>query len=92
MQWISQLQLAVTSAAKYYKEELLLQKQNVAAGHDQVCCPFRIETDPDHPEIGRFVVANRDLQPGDVIIEEPPVTAGPKQVRIPDHELLTCFK
>jgi hypothetical protein len=46
------------------------------------CCPFRIITDPARPEIGRFVVAARDLRPGDVIIEEPPITAGPKQEQI----------
>ena len=31
------------------------------------------------PEIGRFVVASRDIEAGEVIMEEPPITVGPRQ-------------
>ena len=58
------------------------QKSHWKKDHVRHCCPFRIETDPGNPELGRFVVATRDLKAGDVIIEEPPITAGPKQVPI----------
>ena len=31
---------------------------------------------PDQPDLGRFVVATRDIAPGEIIMEEPPITAG----------------
>ena len=31
------------------------------------------------PSVGRYVVATRDIRAGEVIIEEKPITAGPKQ-------------
>lgn len=58
--------------------------------HRDQCCPFRITTDPKHPELGRFVVAARDLQPGDIIIEELPITVGPRQFVGP--VCLACYR
>ena len=29
--------------------------------------------------MGRFVIASRDIEAGEVIMEEPPVTVGPRQ-------------
>ena len=47
--------------------------------HKSNCCPYKLVRDPNNPEIGRFVVATRDIKAGEVIMEELPVTAGPKQ-------------
>ena len=69
----------VSSKIMFYLQKN--QRAHWKKEHSQKCCPFKIETDPGNPERGRFVIATRDLLPGDVIIEEPPITAGPKQVR-----------
>ena len=47
--------------------------------HKSKCCPYKLVTDPKNPEIGRFVIASRDIEPGEIIMEEPPITAGPRQ-------------
>ena len=31
---------------------------------------------PEKPELGRYVVATRDIAAGEVIMEEPPIAAG----------------
>ena len=56
--------------------------------HRLQCCPFKIVKGDD--KVGRYVVAARDLNPGDVIIEESPVTAGPKQFTCP--VCLGCYR
>ena len=47
--------------------------------HKSQCCPYKLVRDQDKPQLGRFVIATRDIQAGEVIMEEPPITAGPKQ-------------
>ncbi len=58
--------------------------------HKLKCCPFRLEKDAEKPELGRFVVAARDIKAGEVIIEEQPVTVGPKQFTVP--VCLGCYR
>ncbi len=55
------------------------QKIHWKSRHKSQCCPYKLVRDPKRPELGRFVIATRDIQPGEVIMEEPPVTVGPKQ-------------
>ncbi|XP_060523200.1 uncharacterized protein LOC132700097 [Cylas formicarius] len=43
--------------------------------HRAVCRPFEIVVDPD---IGRCLVATRDLKPGDLILTENPLVFGPR--------------
>ena len=72
-----------TVSKKCFKNNVYLlqnQKTHWKKEHNKKCCPFKIEIDPENPERGRFVIATRDLLPGDVIIEEPAITVGPKQV------------
>ena len=52
------------------------QKSHWKSKHRSQCCPFKIVKNPQKPELGRFVVATRDIAPGEIIMEEPPVTAG----------------
>ena len=52
------------------------QKSHWKTIHKTQCCPFKIVRNPDQPDLGRFVVATRDIAPGEVIMEEPPITAG----------------
>ena len=42
------------------------------------------------PELGRFLVATRDLKPGEMIISETPLVIGPQAVTIP--VCLACYK
>lgn len=42
------------------------------------------------PELGRYMVASRDLKAGDVILREDPIVVGPKQVTEP--VCLGCYK
>jgi len=55
--------------------------------HRKVCSPFKIA---QKSGVGRHLVATRDIQPGEVIFEEVPVTAGPKQYTPP--VCLGCHK
>ncbi|KAJ4433467.1 hypothetical protein ANN_15770 [Periplaneta americana] len=43
--------------------------------HKDVCRPFEIRSSP---ELGKYLVASRDLSPGDVIVSEAPLVVGPK--------------
>ncbi|KAJ9579508.1 hypothetical protein L9F63_004827 [Diploptera punctata] len=43
--------------------------------HKSACRPFEIRSSP---ELGKYLVASRDLSPGDVIISEQPLIVGPK--------------
>ncbi|TRY61892.1 hypothetical protein TCAL_06674 [Tigriopus californicus] len=55
------------------------------------CYPFRIK---ESAEVGRFIVASKDILPGEVIFEEEVVVAGPNQETIPIclfcHEEVDC--
>lgn len=42
--------------------------------HRSTCCAWRIDRDPD---LGRHLLATRDLAPGDVIFSETPLVWGP---------------
>ncbi|XP_017777961.1 PREDICTED: protein msta [Nicrophorus vespilloides] len=48
--------------------------------HKIDCKPFKISNDPN---VGRHLIATRNLKPGDVILKEPPIVWGPSQVTIP---------
>ena len=50
------------------------------AKHRPRCRPFRIVTSPG---VGRHLVATRDIGPGEVILEEAPITGGPRQYTAP---------
>ena len=41
------------------------------------CCPYKLVQ--GDASVGRYVVATRDIKAGEIIIEESPVTLGPKQ-------------
>lgn len=43
--------------------------------HKNVCRPFEVRSSP---ELGKYLIASRDLSPGDVIISEHPLIVGPK--------------
>ena len=55
--------------------------------HKAQCRPFKVVRSP---EVGRHLVATRDIRPGEVILEEPPVTGGPRQYTAP--VCLGCHK
>ena len=48
--------------------------------HRAACCPFRLERSGG---AGRHLVATRNIRPGEVILSEPPLTAGPSQYTRP---------
>ncbi len=58
-------------------ENSVSQKKHWRKEHRLRCSPFKIVQGGD--DVGRYVVATRDIRAGEVIIEEQPVTAGPKQ-------------
>lgn len=55
--------------------------------HRKKCSPFKITHKPGY---GRYLLATRDIKPGEIILEEMPVTAGPKQYTPP--VCLGCHK
>jgi len=55
--------------------------------HKSQCCAYKVCSSPD---IGRFLVATRDLKPGEMIISETPLVMGPQAVTIP--VCLACYK
>ena len=52
------------------------QRAHWKSKHKSQCCLFKIVKNPEKPELGRYVVATRDIAPGEVIMEEPPIAAG----------------
>ena len=42
------------------------------------------------PDLGRYLVATRDLKPGELVISETPLVLGPQAVTIPI--CLACYK
>ena len=61
---------------------MLLQRKHWRREHRARCSPFKIVVAQDDSAVGegRYVVATRNIKAGEVIFEEQPVTAGPKQV------------
>ena len=55
--------------------------------HKSQCCAYKVCSSPD---IGRYLVATRDLKPGEMIISETPLVIGPQAVTIP--VCLACYK
>ena len=69
----SRLQCSACFSVYYCGQEH--QRQDWKQGHKATCQrPYKILRDPD---VGRFMVAARDLRPGDVILKERPVVVGP---------------
>lgn len=64
------------------------QKDHWAQVHKHQCSSFKIVQHSG--DVGRFVVATKDIKVGEVIIEEQPVTVGPKQFTNP--VCLGCHK
>ena len=68
------------------------QKKHWRREHRYRCSPYKIvapAAQDDSAVAGRYVVATRDIKAGEVIFEEQPVTAGPKQFTPP--VCLGCF-
>ena len=55
-------------------------QRHMWAHHRTSCRPFKLVSSPS---VGRHLVATRAIAPGEVILEEPPLTAGPKQYTPP---------
>jgi len=55
--------------------------------HKSQCCAYKVCSSP---ELGRYLVATRDLKPGEMIISETPLVMGPQAVTIP--VCLACYK
>jgi len=51
--------------------------------HKSMCCAWRIDRDSD---LGRHLLADRDLAPGDVILSETPLVWGPS-IHTTNHRL-----
>ncbi|XP_066945423.1 uncharacterized protein [Macrobrachium rosenbergii] len=71
--------------AFYCKKEC--QKDHWKTGHKDQCRPYQVL---QSPELGRYMVASRDLKAGDVILKEDPIVVGPKQITEPI--CLGCYK
>jgi len=55
--------------------------------HKSSCCAYKVCVSPD---IGRYLVATRDLKPGEMVISETPLVMGPMAVTVP--LCLACYK
>jgi len=55
--------------------------------HKSACCAYKVCVSS---EIGRYLVATRDLKPGEMIVSETPLVMGPQAVTIP--LCLVCYK
>jgi len=55
--------------------------------HKSQCCAYKVCSSP---ELGRFLVATRDLKPGEMIISETPLVIGPQATTVP--VCLACYK
>ncbi|XP_066994527.2 SET domain-containing protein SmydA-8 [Anabrus simplex] len=56
--------------------------------HKEICRPFEVLSSP---EIGRYLVATRDLKPGDLLLSEVPLVVGPK-IRDAAPSCLNCLR
>jgi len=55
--------------------------------HKSSCCAYKVCSSA---ELGRYLVATRDLKPGELVISETPLIIGPQAVTIP--VCLACYK
>jgi len=55
--------------------------------HKSQCCAYKVCSSPS---LGRYLVATRDLKPGEMIISETPLVIGPQAVTPP--VCLACYK
>jgi len=55
--------------------------------HKSSCCAYKVCSSPS---LGRYLVATRDLKPGEMVISETPLVIGPQAVTIPI--CLACYK
>ncbi|XP_045488862.1 SET domain-containing protein SmydA-8 [Pieris rapae] len=58
---------------------------------DSIKLPYEIHASED---LGRYLVASRDLSPGDIVIEESPIVFGPKAMADPESKMpcVGCYK
>ncbi|XP_040568467.1 SET domain-containing protein SmydA-8 [Lepeophtheirus salmonis] len=63
------------------------QKNHWLQGHKNECCAYKLVKKEGH---GRILIVTRDIEPGEVIFEESPITVGPKQFCQP--VCLGCYK
>jgi len=56
--------------------------------HKNQCCAFKIMS--DDPTVGRYIIATRDLKPGELILAETPLVMAPMAVTPP--VCLVCYK
>ena len=56
--------------------------------HKNQCCAFKICS--DNEELGRYIIATRDLKPGELILAEAPTVIAPMAVTPP--VCLACYK
>lgn len=63
------------------------QKLGWREGHKFKCCAFKIQYSDT---LGRYMIATRDIQPGEMILKEKPAVIGPKMTGPP--ECLGCGK
>lgn len=71
--------------AFYCKREC--QRDHWKTTHKDQCRPYQVL---ESPELGRYMVASRDLKAGDVILKDEPLVIGPKQITEPI--CLGCYK
>ena len=63
------------------------QKSHWAEHKPKCQKPFAVK---ESKKVGRYMVATRDLKPGEMIISETPLVIGPQAVTIP--VCLACYK
>ncbi|XP_063848062.1 SET domain-containing protein SmydA-8-like isoform X2 [Scylla paramamosain] len=83
--FLAKLRCSNCRQAFYCKREC--QREHWKQGHKDQCQPFQVL---HSPELGRYMVASRDLKAGDIILREDPIVVGPKQVTEP--VCLGCYK
>ncbi|XP_071538254.1 uncharacterized protein [Panulirus ornatus] len=76
--FLAKLRCANCRQAFYCKREC--QREHWKKGHKDQCQPFQVM---ESAELGRYMVASRDLKAGDVIVKEDPLVVGPKQITEP---------
>ncbi|XP_042873477.1 SET domain-containing protein SmydA-8-like [Penaeus japonicus] len=83
--FLAKLRCASCRQAFYCKKEC--QKKHWNSGHKERCKPFKVM---ESKELGRYMVASRDLKAGDIIFKDEPLVVGPKTITEP--VCLGCYK